>query len=150
MASQEFQQAKLNDMRFLCLKLACQWTQPDINDLETSTREIVRAADAFERFVTGTLGVIEEQSPEPKKDDAPRSIRVWVSRDKHPQHHLTFASIFANRPPVKEVRIDGAETFFANGHGVKVASQVRIPDLLGFDVDPGEVVEVEITIRKIG
>lgn len=31
MASQEFQQAKLNDMRFLCLKLACQWTQPDIN-----------------------------------------------------------------------------------------------------------------------
>ncbi len=133
--------------RWKCLELACKWAEPDINDMEMSTREVVKAAAAFEAFVKG--GASDEQPPEPKKADAPKPIRAWVSRDKHPQHHLTFASIFANRAPVKEVRSDGAETYFANGHGVKVASQVRIPDLMGFDVAPGEVVEVEITIRKV-
>ena len=133
--------------RDACLAAALKWAEPDIYDLEMSTREVVKAAAAFEAFVKG--GASDEQQPEPKKADAPKAIRAWVARDKHPQHHLTFASIFANRAPVKEVRSDGAETYFANGHGVKVASQVRIPDLMGFDVAPGEVVEVEIAIHKV-
>lgn len=67
--------------RHACLEAALKWAEPDIHDLETSTREIVKAAAAFEAFVKG--GPSDEQLPEPRKADASKPIRAWVARDKH-------------------------------------------------------------------
>lgn len=133
--------------RDACLAAALKWAEPDIYDLETSTREIVKAAAAFEAFVSGTLGVIDEQPPEPKQADAPKAIRAWVARDKHWREAFQTTDVFVHHPPAKEVHAE-AEVFVANEGGQRIATNVD-PDFLGISIAPGEVVEVEITIRKV-
>ncbi len=135
--------------RHACLEMALKWAEPDIHDLETSTRDIVKAAEAFERFVGGTLGVIDEQPPEPIKADAPKTIRVWVSRDKNRRESRRWISVFKYFPPVKEEDDNESVTFVAGDGGDCLITELD-PANLGFDLAPGDVVEAEITIRKIG
>ena len=132
-------------LRCECLELAAKLAEACIDDLGTATREIVEMATAFEAFIKGTLGVIDEQPPEPNKADAPTSIRAWVARDGSERQGV---EIYVVRPPVIQDRDDGTEEFVCDQGGEMFASCVDM-DLLGLYLHRGEVVEVEITIRKV-
>ena len=133
-------------LRCECLELAAKLAEACIDDLGTATREIVEMATAFEAFIKGTLGVIDEQPPEPNKADAPKSIRAWVSRDKRAGEVF---DIFTIRPPVKEVYDDGTDEMFVSDEGGDMIASSVDMTMLSFDIAPGQIVEVEITIRKV-
>ncbi len=150
--------------RHACLELALKWTESDVEERDHD--DIVKAAEAFERFIVGPLFVlpesyvcnrwppgvapgavppVDEQPQEPAKAGVAKKIRAWISRDND---RLQMASIFATRSPVKEVRSDGSETFVSDSGDDTIAADVDL-DLLGIVLFPGEVREVEITIRRL-